>query len=148
MGCNLEDTDHATGNLRDPAEHASWLRRVREAAKDQGYGLVINARIDVFLSAVMSGSERKQAELVTDALTRAHAYFEAGADCVFPILLHEADALRTFTSGASGAGQCPRDPGRPLVPRARRARGGAGQLRNPPSPQPDGTVQPPPRDAC
>src|ERR671923_2576312 len=31
-GCNLEDTDHAAGTLRDPAEHAAWLREVRAAA--------------------------------------------------------------------------------------------------------------------
>ncbi len=102
VGCNLEDTNHATGTLRDSGEHASWLGRVREAARDQGYGLVINARIDAFLSAVVSGSERTQEELVGDALMRANAYFEAGADCVFPILLREDDALRAFTSGASG----------------------------------------------
>src|SRR3954468_8516959 len=24
-GCNLEDTDHTSGTLRDPDEHASWL---------------------------------------------------------------------------------------------------------------------------
>jgi 2-methylisocitrate lyase-like PEP mutase family enzyme len=102
-GCNLEDTDHATGKLRDPAQQAHWLRRLREAARDEDYGLVINARIDVFLSAVTSGShERKQGELVAEALTRADAYLEAGADCVFPILLWEANALRTFTSEASG----------------------------------------------
>src|SRR5437763_6035059 len=51
-GCNLEDTNHATGELRDPVEQAEWLRSVREAASDQGYGLVINARIDVFLFAI------------------------------------------------------------------------------------------------
>src|SRR5437763_14675199 len=102
-GCNLEDTDHATGNLRDPLQQASWLHRVRQAAQDEGYGLVINARIDVFLSAVASGShEGKQAELATEALARAHAYLEAGADCVFPILLWEPDTLRTFTSKAPG----------------------------------------------
>jgi 2-methylisocitrate lyase-like PEP mutase family enzyme len=102
VGCNLEDTSHAAGSLRDSAEHASWLRRVRDAAHDRGYGLVINARIDVFLWAATSGSERTQEELLPDALTRANAYFEAGADCVFPILLWEADALRTFISEASG----------------------------------------------
>jgi 2-methylisocitrate lyase-like PEP mutase family enzyme len=102
-GCNLEDTNHATGNLRDPVQHANWLRRVREAARDQDYALVINARIDVFLSAVVSGShEAKQGKLVPEALARAHAYLEAGADCVFPILLREADTLRTFTSEAPG----------------------------------------------
>jgi hypothetical protein len=25
-GCNLEDSDHATRGLRDPDEHAEWLR--------------------------------------------------------------------------------------------------------------------------
>src|ERR671931_1961086 len=25
-GCNLEDTDHAAGELRDPESHAAWLR--------------------------------------------------------------------------------------------------------------------------
>ena len=103
-GCNLEDTDHVAGSLRDPVQHAAWLSGVRKAAWDEDYGLVINARIDVFLSAVMSGSEQgKQSELVTEALTRAHTYLEAGADCVFPILLWEADALRTFISEAPGA---------------------------------------------
>ena len=102
-GCNLEDTDHAGGSLRDPAQHAEWLRRVREAARDEDYGLVVNARIDVFVSAFASGShEGKQGDLVAEALTRAHAYLEAGADCVFPILLWETDALRAFTSEAPG----------------------------------------------
>jgi 2-methylisocitrate lyase-like PEP mutase family enzyme len=98
-GCNLEDTNHATGKLRDPAEHAEWLRAVREAASDQGYGLVINARIDVFLSAVTSGGG-SQRDLVGEALRRAHAYAEAGADCVFPIVLWERDALAAFISEA------------------------------------------------
>jgi 2-methylisocitrate lyase-like PEP mutase family enzyme len=46
-GCNLEDTNHTIGELRDPVEQADWLRAVRGAASDQGYGLVINTRIDV-----------------------------------------------------------------------------------------------------
>jgi 2-methylisocitrate lyase-like PEP mutase family enzyme len=102
-GCNLEDTNHASGDLRDPAEQAEWLRAVREAASGQGYGLVINARIDVFLSAFTSGAEGKeQAELVGEALRRAHAYAEAGADCVFPILLWEREPLASFVSEAPG----------------------------------------------
>jgi 2-methylisocitrate lyase-like PEP mutase family enzyme len=102
-GCNLEDTNHATGELRDPVEQADWLRAVRGEASDQGYGLVINARIDVFLSAIASEAKgKRQAELVSEALRRAHAYAEAGADCVFPILLWEPDALESFTSDAPG----------------------------------------------
>jgi 2-methylisocitrate lyase-like PEP mutase family enzyme len=102
-GCNLEDTDHAAGELRDPVEHAAWLRAVRKAASDQSYPLVINARIDVFLSAFLSGSDApSQSELVSEGLRRAQAYSEAGADCVFPIVLWERDALAAFVSGAPG----------------------------------------------
>jgi 2-methylisocitrate lyase-like PEP mutase family enzyme len=102
-GCNLEDTNHATGRLRDPAQHADWLRAVREAASDQGYGLVINARIDVFLSALLGGAgEGTQADLVPEALERAGAYLEAGVDCIFPIALWEEEPVATFTSEAQG----------------------------------------------
>jgi 2-methylisocitrate lyase-like PEP mutase family enzyme len=116
-GCNLEDTNHATGTVRHPTQQAEWLRAVREAASDQGYGLVINARIDVFLAALLSGSEeRPQADLVPEALRRAEAYFEAGVDCVFPIVLWDADALGTFTSEAPGPVNALALPKAPLSP--------------------------------
>jgi 2-methylisocitrate lyase-like PEP mutase family enzyme len=101
-GCNLEDTDHASGTLRAPASHANWLRAVRQAAASRGYDLVINARIDVFLADILSGSGQPQAELVPEALGRAHAYLEAGADCVFPIALWERGPLAEFASQAPG----------------------------------------------
>jgi 2-methylisocitrate lyase-like PEP mutase family enzyme len=101
-GCNLEDTDHERGALRDPEGHARWLGAVREAAAGQGYDLVINARIDVFLADALSGSRRPQAQLLPDALARAHAYLEAGADCVFPIALWEPEAVAEFTARVSG----------------------------------------------
>jgi 2-methylisocitrate lyase-like PEP mutase family enzyme len=98
-GCNLEDTDHETEALRDPDEQAAWLGQVREAAEAAGYGLVINARVDVFLAA---GSDVPQPELVPDALARARVYRQAGADCVYPIALWDAGALRAFVDGAGG----------------------------------------------
>jgi 2-methylisocitrate lyase-like PEP mutase family enzyme len=102
-GCNLEDTDHATETLRDPAEHAEWLGAVRRAAEEDGYPLVINARIDVFLHRWLAGEGAgAQAALVPAALERANAYLEAGADCVFPIVLWELDALRPFMADVRG----------------------------------------------
>jgi 2-methylisocitrate lyase-like PEP mutase family enzyme len=96
-GCNLEDTDHATGSLRDPDQHAEWLKAVRAAASEAGYGLVVNARVDVFLAPFFAGGG-PQEELVPDAVRRANAYLEAGADCVYPIALWEPDVLRRFSS--------------------------------------------------
>jgi 2-methylisocitrate lyase-like PEP mutase family enzyme len=101
-GCNLEDTDHGSGALKDAAEHAAWLRGVRDAASDQGYGLVINARIDLFLAAFHSGDERPQGDLLPEAVERAGAYLGAGADCVFPIALWDADAMTRFIGQAGG----------------------------------------------
>jgi 2-methylisocitrate lyase-like PEP mutase family enzyme len=102
-GCNLEDTDHASGRLRDPDRHAAWLDAVRRAAAADGYRLVINARIDVLLGPLLAGAPPgTQAELLPDALRRAHAYLDAGVDCVYPIGLWEPDPLRRFTAEAGG----------------------------------------------
>jgi len=102
-GCNLEDSDYTAGSLRDPDRHAEWLRAVREAASADGYRLVINARVDVFLGPFLAGAgPGTQEELVPEALRRANAYLEAGVDCVFPIVLRETDALRHFMSDVGG----------------------------------------------
>jgi 2-methylisocitrate lyase-like PEP mutase family enzyme len=102
-GCNLEDTDHSAGSLRDPDRHAEWLRAVREAASADGYRIVINARVDVFLGPFLAGAgPGTQEELVPEALRRANAYLEAGVDCVYPITLWESDALRRFISQVHG----------------------------------------------
>ena len=108
-GCNLEDTDHTAGSLRDPNRHAEWLRAVRQAASDDGYPLVINARIDIFFWPYLAAEEAgvaadpgTQEELVPEALERANAYLEAGVDCVYPICLWETDALRRFMSEVGG----------------------------------------------
>jgi len=102
-GCNLEDTDHTAGSLRDPDDHAEWLGGVRQAASADGYRLVINARVDVFLGPFLADAGvGSQEGLVPEALQRANAYFEAGADCVYPIALWETDALRRFISEVHG----------------------------------------------
>jgi 2-methylisocitrate lyase-like PEP mutase family enzyme len=102
-GCNLEDSDYSAGSLRDPDRHAAWLGEVRQAASEERYPLVINARIDVFLHPFLAGAgPGTQEELVPEALRRANAYLEAGVDCVFPITLYEPEALRRFMSEVRG----------------------------------------------
>src|ERR687894_66785 len=66
-GCNLEDTDHAAGRLRDPGRHAQWLGAVRQAAAADGYQLGINAPGDVFLGPLLAGAgPGTQADLVPE----------------------------------------------------------------------------------
>ncbi|MFE9255801.1 isocitrate lyase/phosphoenolpyruvate mutase family protein [Streptomyces sp. NPDC006879] len=74
VGCNLEDSDPLTGQVKDPTQHADWLAEVSVAAGDR---LVLNARIDTFLFGDRS---------VETAVKCARLYVEAGADVVFPIL--------------------------------------------------------------
>jgi 2-methylisocitrate lyase-like PEP mutase family enzyme len=114
-GCNLEDTDHAAGELRAPDAHAAWLRAVREAASGSDYGLVVNARIDVFLTALLAGSDTPQRELLPEALQRARTYAGAGVDCVFPIALWEVDAVREFVAGAPGPVNILKTPRAPAI---------------------------------
>jgi 2-methylisocitrate lyase-like PEP mutase family enzyme len=115
-GCNLEDTDHSAGGLRDPGRQAEWLSAVRQAASADGYRLVINARVDVFLGPFLAGAgPGSQEGLVSEALRRANAYLEAGADCVYPILLWETDALRRFLSEVNGAVNVARLPQAPSL---------------------------------
>jgi 2-methylisocitrate lyase-like PEP mutase family enzyme len=115
-GCNLEDTDHADESLRQPDRHAQWLAAVRQAASKDGYPLVINARVDVFLAPFFAGAgPGTQIELVPEALQRAQAYLQAGADCVYPIGLWETDALRHFMSEVVGPVNVLRLPQAPSV---------------------------------
>ncbi|GAA1350664.1 isocitrate lyase/PEP mutase family protein [Saccharothrix algeriensis] len=81
VGCNLEDSDPATGALVGQAEQVEFLGAVRAADP----ALVVNARVDVFLHG--SGS-------FDEGVERALAYLAAGADCVYPIFLPEADVER------------------------------------------------------
>ncbi|WP_410597748.1 isocitrate lyase/phosphoenolpyruvate mutase family protein [Amycolatopsis sp. lyj-23] len=103
VGCNFEDTDHATGDVRPVAEQAARIAALREAAGD---GLVINARVDSF-----RGVDAKEA--LADGVARAKAYLDAGADCVYPIHLRTPELIAEFVRGTGGAVNAPVWPGSP-----------------------------------
>lgn len=94
-GCNLDDTDHAVGALRDPGRMAAYVRGLRAAADRLGYPLVINARVDVFLPL---GGGVPTTAVMDEGLRRADAYRAAGADCVFPILLEPMASIEAFVA--------------------------------------------------
>jgi 2-methylisocitrate lyase-like PEP mutase family enzyme len=85
-GCNLEDSDPVTGALTEPARQAEFIAAVRAAA---GSGLVINARVDVYVRPRRAGQDG----VTADAIARARAYLAAGADCTYPILAPPEELL-------------------------------------------------------
>jgi 2-methylisocitrate lyase-like PEP mutase family enzyme len=79
VGINLEDgTGESARPLVDTALHAAKIKAVRKMASEEQIRLVVNARIDVYLSEAGDPGSRFDA-----TVARARAYVEAGADCVF-----------------------------------------------------------------
>jgi 2-methylisocitrate lyase-like PEP mutase family enzyme len=87
-GANLEDTDHRVGALVEADRHAERIASVKEAARARGFNAVINARVDVH---VHKGT-------LEEGLKRARKYFDAGADCVYPIFLSDVSAIKEYVA--------------------------------------------------
>jgi 2-methylisocitrate lyase-like PEP mutase family enzyme len=87
-GAILEDSDHRGGALVDADRHAERIATIKAAARARGFDLVINARVDVHFH---KGP-------VEEGLKRAQKYFDAGADCVYPIFLSDVSAIRKYVA--------------------------------------------------
>ncbi|WP_329255018.1 isocitrate lyase/phosphoenolpyruvate mutase family protein [Actinoallomurus sp. NBC_01490] len=115
VGCNLEDTLHgeAAGEVasvggeerrRPKARHvladlkvqADRVRELREADPH----LVINARTDVFMDGALPGAS--PADVMEEAVARGRAYLDAGADCVFPIMVTDEEVIGTLVERIPG----------------------------------------------
>jgi 2-methylisocitrate lyase-like PEP mutase family enzyme len=84
VGLNFEDSDHEAGGLTDAERHAERLGEIKQAGRDAGVDVVLNARVDVFLH---DGG-------LDEAVRRGRLYAQAGADCVYPIAVRGRDAIR------------------------------------------------------
>jgi 2-methylisocitrate lyase-like PEP mutase family enzyme len=85
-GLNFEDTDHHGFPAQRPVDAQAERIAALKGARD----LVVNARVDT----IIRGGD------VEEALARAAAYRDAGADCVYPIgLTDEADIARFVALG-------------------------------------------------
>ena len=80
VGCNLEDSFPANGRLRETADQAARIRRARQAADATNYRFFINARTDIFFQRP---PEHHNDAMVVEAVERARAYADAGADGIF-----------------------------------------------------------------
>ncbi|MBW7924781.1 MAG: isocitrate lyase/phosphoenolpyruvate mutase family protein [Burkholderiaceae bacterium] len=88
VGINLEDGIRHE-RLREIDDAAQRIAAARQAARDAGVPIVVNARVDAWVI----GGEAGVAERFDEALRRARAYLAAGADCVYPIALADRDTI-------------------------------------------------------
>jgi len=80
VGCNLEDSFPANGKLREIADQAERIQCARRAADAVNIPFFINARTDVFFQRP---AEQHDDAMVIEAINRARAYADTGADGIF-----------------------------------------------------------------
>lgn len=81
VGVNIEDGFEEGGALRSIEDQCARISAVRQFTAHHGLHLVINARIDSYLSSSFASVD----DATEDAVSRAGAYARAGADCIYPI---------------------------------------------------------------
>ena len=79
IGLNFEDRIVGGDGLHPVADQARKIAAIRAAAETAGVPLFINARSDVFFQK----NSAPHADLMDEALTRAAAYADAGANGIF-----------------------------------------------------------------
>lgn len=87
VGCNFEDQVIGGEGLHPIGEQASRVAAVAES------GLFVNARTDLFLKLFFAGANANDRNLFGEALERAAAYKEAGAECFFVPGLSDPDLI-------------------------------------------------------
>jgi len=100
VGCNLEDSGG------DAGEHVERVRAARAAGDAAGVPIVINARTDVLMAK--TGDE-------AEAIARARAYLDAGADCAFVLGPADAESIARVVEGVGGPVSLMAWPGVPPV---------------------------------
>ncbi len=91
IGINIEDFAHATKKLFPVERQVEHVKAIRRLGEIVGVPLVINARTD----ALRFGTGDDEAKF-EEAVRRATAYRDAGADCVYPMGLTEAGSISRF----------------------------------------------------
>jgi 2-methylisocitrate lyase-like PEP mutase family enzyme len=111
-GMNLEDATHEEKRpLFDLDAQVERIQAARKAADGAGIPIVINARTDVFITA--AGPEEQRME---EAIRRANAYRDAGADCLFVPGVSDAARIRALAKGIRGPLNILAGPGVPPAP--------------------------------
>ena len=96
VGINIEDVEHESKQLHSVEEQVRKLEAIRTLGESEGVPLVINARTDALRFAPGDDEARFQ-----EAVRRATAYRDAGADCVYPMGLADAAGIGRFVKEVS-----------------------------------------------
>jgi 2-methylisocitrate lyase-like PEP mutase family enzyme len=91
VGINIEDFTHATKKLYPIERQIENVKAIRKLDETTGIPLVINARTDALRFA-----EGDEGARFKEAVRRAMAYRDAGADCVYPMGLVDAASIANF----------------------------------------------------
>src|SRR5881296_4770930 len=91
VGINIEDFAHATKKLYPIERQVENVKAIRKLGKTMGVPIVINARTDALRFA-----EGDEGARFKEAVRRATAYRDAGADCVYPMGLTDPASIASF----------------------------------------------------
>jgi 2-methylisocitrate lyase-like PEP mutase family enzyme len=91
IGVNIEDAIHETGELVALSAQVERLGTLRDLRDSGDVPFVINARTDALRHAPGNPDER-----LAEAIRRSIAYRDAGADCLYPMGLTDAESIATF----------------------------------------------------
>jgi methylisocitrate lyase len=97
IGCNLEDSFPANGKLRETVDQAHRIRCARQIADAANISFFINARTDIFFQRP---PEQHNETMVVEAMERAHAYADAGADGLFAPGLADITLIARLAAGS------------------------------------------------
>ncbi len=96
VGINIEDFAHRTKKLLPLEKQLERLRALVKLRKSLGVPFVINARTD----ALRFGAGDEDAKL-NEAIRRAEAFRDLGADCVYPMGLADSASISRFVKALS-----------------------------------------------
>ena len=91
-GINIEDSVEEEGSIRNTEEQCERIKTVRDVSEERGLHLVINARIDCFLS----GNDKPATEVIAQVIKRAGEYLNADADLVYPVGVLKLETITTL----------------------------------------------------
>jgi 2-methylisocitrate lyase-like PEP mutase family enzyme len=89
VGINIEDSYSNKAGFYPVDLQCERINAIRKMAGKEGIHLVINARTDVNMNDKHSTTKAK----VEETIKRLNAYSDAGADCVYPVMIGDKKTL-------------------------------------------------------